>query len=257
MATLVTTPKSNAAAVAQASVPRRVVGAQPLIPPSPVQGVGSQPLIPQPSPFPAPGTGQPTPPGQVTPFQTQPTSVTGNAQQSVYTPAGDEGNIVQSYLSQFLGSDSALMRDARTRGIEQAASAGLQNSTIAAGASQRAALDAVLPLVDQSMQTFNQRENRQWTSNENRLDRDQQITMSQVQDWLNNQSFMREFNANLSLMPIQNATQLMNTIAQQAIENPEVYTPDIISGMSEFFTTNYLDVLSRYFPSLYTRQGGA
>lgn len=190
-----------------------------------------------------------------TPFPVQPTSVVGNPAEQTYIPALDEANITLGYLNDILSSDSALMRDARTRGIEQAASSGLQNSSIAAGASQRAALESALPLVQQSVGMFNDREQRQWTSRENQLDRDQQVTMSEVTNWLNNESFMREFNANLAMFPIQNTTQLLSYITQQSIDNPEVYTPDIISGMSEFFTTNFLDVLSRYFPSMYNQDG--
>lgn len=196
------------------------------------------------------------------------TSTQGNTNQGVYAPVLDEAVLQQNYLDQILSADSALMRNARTSGIEAAAARGLQNSTIAAGASQRAALDFAVPLAQQAMETFSQRENRgwqtqqdreqrAWTAGQNQLDRDQQITMSQVQNWLNNESFQREFNAQLALFPIQNSTQLLNAIADQAITNPEIYTPDIISGMSEFFTTNFLDVLSRYFPSLYEQQGGS
>ena len=239
-----------------------------------------------------------------------PTSIYGNTQTGIYTPVADEAAITQGYLDQFLNSNNALMRNARISGVEQAAVSGLQNSSIAAGASQRAALDVAVPLTQLALDTFNQREQRQWqsgeaqldrelttsereavqawqsgeaqltreqevllanmqeemnqaqrawTSGQNQLDRDQQITMSQVQNWLNNETFMREFNAQLALLPVQNSAQLMNYIAQQAITNPEIYTQDIISGMSEFFTTNFLDVMSRYFPSLYTQSnaGGA
>lgn len=266
-----------------ASVPRMRAGAQPL--PAP----GAQPLAPPTTPvtWPQPPVPQGAVPQQTVPAQ--PAVVPTTTTAPTFLQPSNEAGLVGSYLNQFLGADSALMRNARTTGLEMAASRGLANSSIAAGNAQRAALDAALPLVSEAMGTFNQRENRQWqtgerlgqqgwtsgenlldrqqqtnerretqewTSTENRLDRDQQVSMVQLQDWLNNQSFMREFNANLATFPVQNATQLLNTIMQQALENPQVYTPDIISGMSEFFTTNFLDVLSRYFPNLYATQGG-
>lgn len=226
-----------------------------------VTDTGTPPVV-----TPTHGTGG-NAPSQLLPPSPFLTSTQGNINQGVYAPVLDEAMLQQNYLDQFLGADSALMRNARTSGIEAAAARGLQNSTLAAGASQRAALEYAVPLAQQAMETFNQRENRgwqtqqdreqrAWTASQNQLDRDQQITMSQVQNWLNNESFQREFNAQLALFPIQNSTQLMNAIAEQAITNPEIYTPDIISGMSEFFTTNFLDVLSRYFPSLYEQQGG-
>lgn len=351
------------------------------------------------------------------PAQT-PTSFMGNQNQGVYNPTGDAAGIAMNHLGQVLGSNNALMRNARTSGLEAAASRGLQNSSIAAGASQRAALDYAMPLVGHAQDTFNQREQRQWqtgerlggqewqtgerlgsqewqsgergldrthdfsmqdarqawqsgewgldrshdvsmqdnrqawqsgesqldrdwrsgesqldrdwqsgesqlgrdwqsnealrdrdwrtteaqldrelttaerqamqawqsgeaalsrdqqvlmanlqeemarnqrewTGQQNQLDRDQQLTMAEVQNWLNNETFMRDFNAQLATMPINNTANLLNFISQQAITNPEIYTPDIVSGMSEFFTTNAMDVLSRYFPNYFQTDGGA
>nr|DAL53168.1 MAG TPA_asm: hypothetical protein [Caudoviricetes sp.] len=337
----------------------------------------------------------------------QPTSTMGSLDQGMYNPTGDAASIVNSHLGTILGSNNALMRNARTQGLEQAASRGLQNSTIAAGAAQRAALDYAMPLVGHAQDTFNQREHRGWqtgerlgsqewqtgerlgsqdwqtgeraldrthefglqdsrqawqsgewgldrshdeamqdsrqqwqtgerigsqdwqsgesaierdwrssealmerdwrsleaqldreftteernavqawqsgeaeltreqqvlmanlqeemnraqrgwTAEQNQLDRDQQLTMAEVQNWLNNETFMRDFNAQLATMPINNTANLLNFISQQAITNPEIYTPDIVSGMSEFFTTNSMDVLSRYFPNYFQNQGGA
>lgn len=259
-----------------------------------------------------------------------PTSFMGNQNQGMYNPTGDAAGIALDHLGQVLGSENALMRNARTSGLEAAASRGLQNSSIAAGASQRAALDYAMPLVGHAQDTFNQREQRQWQSGEsqlardwqsnealrdrdwrsteaqldrelttaerqamqawqsgeaalsrdqqvlmanlqeemarnqrewtgqqNQLDRDQQLTMAEVQNWLNNETFMRDFNAQLATMPINNTANLLNFISQQAITNPEIYTPDIVSGMSEFFTTNAMDVLSRYFPNYFQTDGGA
>ena len=292
----------------------------------------------------------------------QPTSTMGSLDQGMYNPTGDAASIVNSHLGTILGSNNALMRNAQTQGLEQAASRGLQHSTIATGAAQRAALDYAMPLVGHAQDTFNQREhrgwqtgerlgtqdwqtgeraldrthefglqeNRQawqsgesaierdwrsdealrdrdwrslesqldreftteernavqawqsgeaqlsrdqqilmanlqeemnraqrgWTAEQNQLDRDQQLTMAEVQNWLNNESFMRDFNAQLATMPINNTANLLNFISQQAITNPEIYTPDIVSGMSEFFTTNAMDVLSRYFPNYFQNQGG-
>ena len=271
----------------------------------------------------------------------QPTSTMGSLDQGMYNPTGDAASIVNSHLGTILGSNNALMRNAQTQGLEQAASRGLQNSSIAAGAAQRAALDYAMPLVGHAQDTFNQREHRgwqtgerlgtqdwqsgesalerdwrseealrdrdwrslesqldrqftteernavqawqsgeaqltrdqqilmanlqeemnraqrAWTAEENQLNRDQQLTMAEVQNWLNNESFMRDFNAQLATMPINNTANLLNFISQQAITNPEIYTPDIVSGMSEFFTTNAMDVLSRYFPNYFQNQGGA
>jgi len=72
-----------------------------------------------------------------------------------------------------------------------------------------------------------------------------------LQDWMNSNQFNREFNGALSMMPINNTYQLMQNIMQYGLDNPEVYTPDVISGTSNFFTRNMFDVLSQYFPGLY------
>jgi hypothetical protein len=172
------------------------------------------------------------------------------------------GQIVQDYLGQLLGSGSPYMENARLRGIETAQNRGLRNSSIAAGASQRAAIEAAQPFVQDMVGIQQNREQRafqgdqgalerQFTASQNQLDRDQQITMSQVQNWLNDQQFRRELNGQLSLLPIQSAAQLNQLIQQYALENPQVYTPDIISGMTNFFNTNFLNTLKKYFPGTY------
>lgn len=74
------------------------------------------------------------------------------------------------------------------------------------------------------------------------------------QDWLASRDFTREFNGALSMMPITSAFQLNDTIQRYAMEHPEVYTPEVISGMSNFFNRNMLSMLQQYFPNL---TGGA
>ena len=68
------------------------------------------------------------------------------------------------------------------------------------------------------------------------------------QDWLTNQNFSREFNAALSMLPIQNASQLHNAMMQAALEQPEVYTPEVLSGFSNFFNNQFLAQMQMYFP---------
>lgn len=68
------------------------------------------------------------------------------------------------------------------------------------------------------------------------------------QDWLSSQTFSREFNAALSMLPIQNASQLHNYMMQAALEQPEVYTPEVLSGFSNFFNNQFLAQMQMYFP---------
>lgn len=232
MATAAAVPQT-AAVPEPATGPFRRQGSTPLTPPS-VHDAGLSP-----------------------PQHTMPTtSPVGSVVDQRYPALLDEANIMGHYINQLTASDNPLMRNARILGIEHAAARGLQNSSIAAGNAQRAVLDTVVPLAQAAMDTFNQRENRGWTSEENRLDRQQQLTMAEVQNWLNNESFVREFNAQLALAPIANTFQLLQMIMKQAVEQPDVYTPDVVSGFSEFFNTNMLDILARYFPTLYSANTG-
>lgn len=75
------------------------------------------------------------------------------------------------------------------------------------------------------------------------------------QDWLNDRNYTREFNGALSMLPIQNVYQMSQMIQQYALENPEVYTPQVIAGMTNFFQQNLYSILAQYFPSL-VQQGG-
>lgn len=69
--------------------------------------------------------------------------------------------MVQDSISSFENQGSAYMTNAMRRGLETAASRGLGNSSIAAGASQRAALESIQPFVQQAVQTQQQREGYQ------------------------------------------------------------------------------------------------
>lgn len=68
------------------------------------------------------------------------------------------------------------------------------------------------------------------------------------QDWLSSQDFTRQFNAALSMIPISNAADLNNYLMQAAINEPEVFTPQVMSGMSQFFNQNLTALLAQYFP---------
>lgn len=71
-----------------------------------------------------------------------------------------------------------------------------------------------------------------------------------LQNWLNNENFTREFNGNLSMLPILNSFQLNNMIAQLAITDPEAYPPNVVSGITNFLNQNMFSILKEYFPNL-------
>lgn len=205
----------------------------------------------------------------------------------------DPNQIVQNSLSSFEDAGSRYMTDAARRGLEVAGSRGLLNSTIASGSAQRAALESVAPFVQQAVDISNMREGQSFNNAQNALARQQQSNMQQFdlagnlimsreqqafqgeqsaldrqlktdlqndaamqQDWLSSRDFQRQFNAQLSMMPINNAYDMSAMIAQYAIQNPEVYTPEVISGMTNFFQNNMMSILAQYFPDLVNVTGG-
>lgn len=256
-------------------------------------------------------TGGPLPPQQV------PTVNTGGNQppiqiQGYNAPAldgsqfvanmqpGTEGNaqapvdVVQGITNALLSREGQYITNARRRGLETANQRGLLNSSMAAGAAQRAAVEAAQPLIGQAMGLTENREQRNFQGQQQALDRTQSVNNAllgnqlqerqmglqnyyskdqavldaqlreqlqsrtvEQQDWLNDRTFSRQFNASLSMMPIQNIYDMNRAIMNYAAENPEVYTPDIISGMTNFFQMNLLGTLQQYFPNLVNTGGGS
>jgi hypothetical protein len=65
-------------------------------------------------------------------------------------------NTVAGQLQSLLSSDSPYIQESRRQATEQAGSRGLLNSSIAAGAGQRAAIQSALPIAQQDAQTYTQ-----------------------------------------------------------------------------------------------------
>lgn len=66
---------------------------------------------------------------------------------------------VSGQLSSLLSQDSPYLQEARYSGQKEAAAKGMLNSSIAAGASQREAIKAALPIAQQDAQTYAQAQN--------------------------------------------------------------------------------------------------
>jgi hypothetical protein len=137
--------------------------------------------------------------------------------------------MVQSSLEAMLNPNSQYVQNARQRGVEYAASRGGLNSSIAAGASERAAIEGVMPLVQESLGIQQSRE------------------QVQAQNWLQEQGFNREIQGALTMMPVQSAFNMLSTLQEYAINDPALYTPDVMSGFSNFFTQNMDNIISQYF----------
>lgn len=201
-------------------------------------------------------------------------------------------------LDQILNREGSYITNARRRGLELANQRGLLNSNMAAGASERAAVEAAQPILSQIMgltgqregQNFdatmqsraaaqdviNRREQNAFVGQQAALDRTQGVNdallgsqlaerqatveanlrgqlqgdATRQQDWLSDRQFNREFNSALSMMSIGSVYDLNRAIFDYAAENPEVYTPEIISGMTNFFQANLTGLLQQYFPDL-------
>lgn len=139
------------------------------------------------------------------------------------------GQVISDFMNQFTNSNSAYIQNARRRGTEQAASRGGLNSSISAGAAERSAIEAAQPLVNEAAGLLRSREGYA------------------AQNWINSQQFDREFNGTLATLPITSSLNILQSLADAAVSNPEVFTPEIISGLSNFFTGNLQDILSQFF----------
>lgn len=111
----------------------------------------------------------PFPEELVPPFRVRPGDSGGalSAGNAGYTPANvnlnqfdpvtrevQEEELTSFQLEQLLSGDSAYMQDARRRGLEFAGSRGALNSSVAAGASQRAAIQAGAPIAQADAQAY-------------------------------------------------------------------------------------------------------
>lgn len=136
--------------------------------------------------------------------------------------------LVQSNLESFLNPNSELMNQARRSGLETAATRGGINSSIAAGASQRASLDTASQLAQQATA----------------IDREREAVAAN--DWTSSQNFNRAMLGQFKQSAFSNSLNMLNTVQQYALEDPELYTPEVMAGYSDFFSRNTNDILARY-----------
>lgn len=137
--------------------------------------------------------------------------------------------MLSNSLEYFMDPNSAYIQNARQRGMETAAVRGGVNSSIAAGASERAALDAALPLTQAStgMQAGLQAGREQ----------------VRLAEWAATNSFNRE----LFAQPFTSSMDMLKRFTDASLQDPELYSPSVISGYTNFFNQQMNDMLSRYF----------
>lgn len=153
----------------------------------------------------------------------------GPSQPSPFANATDPNQMVQTSLDYFLNPDSQYIQNARQRGVEYAASRGGLNSSIAAGASERAALEAVMPLVNSAQD----------------IQKTRDVLVGQ--DWLDTQAFNRNIQSEIALMPVKNSYNMLQMIQAASLQDPALYSPDVVSGYSNFFSQNMNNVMASYF----------
>lgn len=142
--------------------------------------------------------------------------------------------MVQEAMGAALDPNSSYIRNARQRGLEVAASRGGINSSIAAGASERAAIEAAAPLAQQSLDIQKNRES------------------IQAQDWITQQNFQRGMMQMFTQGAFDSTRSMLDSVMQYSLDDPELYTPDVVSGYSNFFVSNMQNIFSRFF----TNSGG-
>ena len=141
----------------------------------------------------------------------------------------DPNAVVSGSLETMLNPNSQYIQNARQRGVEQAAVRGGVNSSIAAGASERAALEAAAPLAQQAV---NIQQTREGVNADN---------------WAASQNFNRVFLGQLGQTSFNSSVGMLEMMQKYAMDDPELYTPEVISGFSNFFQRNMNDILGRYF----------
>ncbi len=143
-------------------------------------------------------------------------------------------------------------------------------------------LDRAMQRTGMGLDLLQNRENRAFQGQQAQLDRTQQVNNQLLQqqlrerqtqldfentralqgdrvaqeNWLADQNYTRQFNGNLAMLPISNALQMSQAIMNYAMENPEVYSPEVISGLNNFFTGNMVSILQQYFPNATRNTGG-
>lgn len=147
-------------------------------------------------------------------------------------------NLVTGVQNKLLGQDSTYMNLAKQQGLETAAKRGLLNSSIAAGASQRSAIEASNPIVNNVLSTYGQERG------------------AQLSDWMSSEALKRDFSTTLAALPIKTSFDMLTGLAQAATNAPDVFTPEYVNSMSNFFTANMQNVMANFFGAQNPSTGG-
>ncbi len=156
-------------------------------------------------------------------------ATSGNVNAPLLPQQPSGADMVGDAMARFTDPNSRYIQQARQRGMEVAAQRGGVNSSIAAGNAERSALDTAQGLTQMAVGIDANRQNQQ-------LD-------AQYSNWLQSQNFGRS----LYQGTFNNTMDMLAAVQRMGLEDPELYTPDVISGYSNFFQQNFGDIIGRYF----------
>ena len=54
------------------------------------------------------------------------------------------------------------------------------------------------------------------------------------------------------MIPVNSSMDMLQALTQYALNDPETFTPDVMSGFTTFFNNNMVNMLSQYFPNSVT-----
>lgn len=241
-------------------------------------GYPPTPVAPTPPPMSTgypPIAGTPTPPmstGYPPTQAPQPGPVPGvpmSAGNSVVNAQVNPQELTSVNLQQLLAANSPYIRAAERAGQRTAASRGLLNSSMAAGAARRSAIEAGAPIAESDAQAYrsaanttrdflyrdalagNDAQRANWL-NSNSTEREFRYRDSlanndtQRQDWLASNAYNRDFTGRLSMMPIASSFDFFNSAMQAALEDPSVYPPEVVNSLSQFNMQQLNQILAGY-----------
>lgn len=156
---------------------------------------------------------------------------------------------------QFQGSQAAL-----DRGLQAALQQGKIDSDTATQL-RSMGFQSMQAGLDRTQQQQLQNQQYAFQGEQAGLDRDQKAQLQSdaafQQDWLSSRNFSRDFQSQLSMIPLSAAADLTSYISKYAVENPDIYTPEIINGMSNFMAQNMASILNQYFPNQQSYSSGS
>lgn len=154
-----------------------------------------------------------------------------------YTPSTGQvtptANIMQSNLNSFMNPNSELMQQAKLAGLNTAAARGGVNSSIAAGAAQRASLDSATEMASAATQGD--------------VANNSAVLSTNLNNWLNTQGVNSSLFSSLYNKSYSNSLDMLSAIGALAAQDPETYTPEVMSGFTNFFQNMSNNFLKNYY----------